>query len=147
MLELCCAQYPSKSSCQVVQRLVCLGLTAGQSRGSAGGPSTSGSKGAPRHAVLLRWGGMLSVLDLSRGAELMLADEVRATVGTLSAIIHCLPQGATIYPAFLFQQHQSLRSRSCITRLTMQNHPAPGHAVCYASPAAPRALRFVAASG
>ena len=38
--------------------------------------SSSGDRGAPRHAVLLRWGGMLSVLDLSRGAELMLADEV-----------------------------------------------------------------------
>jgi hypothetical protein len=53
-----------------------LPLVAGQSRGGAVS-STSGGKVAPRHAVLLRWGGMLSVLDLSRGAELMLADEVR----------------------------------------------------------------------
>lgn len=45
-------------------------VTTGSSR------SGSSDKGAPRHAVLLRWGGMLSVLDLSRGAELMLADEV-----------------------------------------------------------------------
>jgi hypothetical protein len=27
--------------------------------------------------VLLRWGGLMSVLDLARGAELVLADEVR----------------------------------------------------------------------
>jgi len=58
--------------------MFCL-LAAGQAKvGNSGGSSSSGGgKSVPRHAVLLRWGGMLSVLDLSRGAELMLADEVR----------------------------------------------------------------------
>ncbi|KAF8071370.1 R06F6.8 [Scenedesmus sp. PABB004] len=31
---------------------------------------------SPCHAVLLRWGGLMSVLDLTRGRELVLADEV-----------------------------------------------------------------------
>jgi hypothetical protein len=35
------------------------------------------SQRLPSHAVLLRWGGLMSVLDLTRGAELVLADEVR----------------------------------------------------------------------
>lgn len=30
----------------------------------------------PQHAVLLRWGGALSVLDLDRGSELLLSNEV-----------------------------------------------------------------------
>jgi hypothetical protein len=50
---------------------------AGLSRGGAGMSSSSGGRVAPRHAVLLRWGGVLSVLDLSRGAEVKLSDEVR----------------------------------------------------------------------
>jgi hypothetical protein len=40
--------------------------------------SSSSSASSPCHAVLLRWGGLMSVLDLARGAELVLADEVRA---------------------------------------------------------------------
>jgi hypothetical protein len=59
----------------------CAGLRpAGYFRGpGTPGSGSSGSTGraVPSYAVLLRWGGMLSVLDLSRGAELMLADEVR----------------------------------------------------------------------
>jgi hypothetical protein len=49
-------------------------------------PSTAGtssnsrsSSTSPCHAVLLRWGGLMSVLDLGRGAELVLADEVGAS--------------------------------------------------------------------
>jgi hypothetical protein len=60
--------------------------------------SSSGGRIAPRHAVLLRWGGVLSVLDLSRGAEVTLADEVRPA-GTCAArwccfnpvaVTHCM---------------------------------------------------------
>jgi hypothetical protein len=58
------------SCCLLLLRAAHSGGGAIPSRGS------SGDRGTPRHAVLLRWGGMLSVLDLSRGAELMLADEV-----------------------------------------------------------------------
>lgn len=49
---------------------------------SSANAAGSGGKGAavscPSHAVLLRWGGLMSVLDLSRGAELVLSDEVRS---------------------------------------------------------------------
>lgn len=47
------------------------------SSASARASSSSSASASPCHAVLLRWGGLMSVLDLARGAELVLADEVR----------------------------------------------------------------------
>lgn len=88
-------------------------MTAASSR-------SGGDKGAPRHAVLLRWGGMLSVLDLSRGAELMLADEVRARVSVADAHVLCVVRGVELLavraeltaPAFCTSAQARLQSGS-----------------------------------
>uniref|UniRef100_A0A383V6J0 RIC1 C-terminal alpha solenoid region domain-containing protein n=1 Tax=Tetradesmus obliquus TaxID=3088 RepID=A0A383V6J0_TETOB len=48
------------------------------SSASARASSSSSASASPCHAVLLRWGGLMSVLDLARGAELVLADEVES---------------------------------------------------------------------
>ncbi|GLC73770.1 hypothetical protein PLESTF_001417100 [Pleodorina starrii] len=45
---------------------------------AAGGGAVAASVAAPRQCVLLRWGGMLSVLDLEKGSELSLATEIEA---------------------------------------------------------------------
>ena len=46
--------------------------------GSNGGDAGSGDGGGtpPRECVLLRWGGLMSVLDLERGSEMALSADV-----------------------------------------------------------------------
>ncbi|KAI8463229.1 MAG: hypothetical protein J3K34DRAFT_462531 [Monoraphidium minutum] len=64
------------------------GLDLGGGGGGGGGASEEDAEAAalskalargaaaPQHAVLLRWGGALSVLDLDRGSELLLSNEI-----------------------------------------------------------------------
>ncbi|GFR46890.1 hypothetical protein Agub_g8533, partial [Astrephomene gubernaculifera] len=50
----------------------------GMGGGGGGGGGGAGSGASPRQCVLLRWGGLLSVLDLEKGSEQALAQEVEA---------------------------------------------------------------------
>jgi hypothetical protein len=56
------------------------------------GPSLH-ARSAPEHCVLLRWGGQLSLLDLVKGSELLLAVDVEAF--WLSAARPATQTGAT----------------------------------------------------
>jgi hypothetical protein len=71
---------------------------------------TGSSSSSPCHAVLLRWGGLMSVLDLARGAELVLADEVggggRGGKGAIAALTAAQQQQQ--------QQRAQLQSYICV---------------------------------
>lgn len=60
------------------------GSVVGTAAGASGaekrtqeGPNGNGESVTPWQCVLLRWGGLMSVLDLARGSEVQLSSEVR----------------------------------------------------------------------
>jgi hypothetical protein len=71
---------------------------AQQQRPSTGGGAAAAARGAgagadaPRQALLLRWGGALSVLELDTGSELLLSEEVRGGGRGGHALGGCLPR-------------------------------------------------------
>lgn len=78
---------PAMTAEQLHRRPGTSGSSSGRALAAAGSSNSNSCQ-----AVLLRWGGLMSVLDLSRGTELMLSDEIESF--WLSDMLPVLPGAA-----------------------------------------------------
>lgn len=91
-------------------------------------PSNSNASGtlsegpAPHQCVLLRWGGLMSVLDMERGAEIPLASEIE--VFWLSDSLACSPTGTSPAHLALSSTGKARQSDNC-TCVAMRIQPVP----------------------